>query len=985
VPPRRLDFDNWPELTRLLDEALELPADARARWLDELALRSSALETKLRALLAQSARVETGDFLDTLPKIGAHADAAADSTSAVSAGLLVGPYKLVRELGTGGMGVVWLAQRADGLIDRPVALKFPRGNWIHGGLRDRMARERNLLAALEHPGIARLYDVGVTDAGDPYLALEYVEGEPLDQYCATRQLGVRERLTLFLQVIDAVASAHAQLIIHRDLKPANILASEPGRVRLLDFGIGQLLDADASVDPELAGQVMTPDYASPEQIAGSALTVASDIYSLGVVLYELLTGTRPYSLKRDSQGHLDAAPLTYQPPPPSEVATPGTRAAQLRGDLDAIVLKAIARKPSVRYASAHGLAEDIRRYLADQPVVARQAGARYRFGKFLKRHKLGTAAASLAVVAIVTGAGVALWQAKIAREQAARAEATTRFVTTIFEGIDPSVAGAARQRTTLEVLDRARDRVAAELADQPTVQTRLRAVLAQSYLGLYEPERARQLLAQTLPQAQTLAQAGKESDNDTLTTLYLLTAQALIPLGRLDEAGEQLDQLFRRLGRRRPDANYVAGKVARSTIAYERTQYDAAKVAAQEALAAAKNTAGLDDSLLANAHGAMGRAEGMLRNAEQSVAHNRDAYEYALRAFGGDHDHPRVLEAEQDYAASLIDVDRMDEAIPHLQRSLAAAEATYGRDSLIAARYSVRLGLTQMERGELTTAIDLIDRGNRGELAFHLPPSPATAGRIRTLARANMAARHMATAAEQIDASIAVMKGFDAPSMMSVLEADQAFAHAAAGGNYGTSLTELERIIQAQDRGEPRYKTHLPDIYLGMLQLWRGQPQLAQAALARGVALARKQTRHSDLGEALVYLGLAQLDTNDNVGARRSLEEGLQELRSVQTTTTPAQAEALVGLGRVALGVRDPATALAALREAQQFWAAFDPAARGAAEAAFWRGEALIAANEQGEARRAFRDAAALLASSQIPADRALSVRARARLAAKTP
>src|SRR6185295_9751376 len=300
----RIDVDGWGTLSRLLDQALELPAPQVDSWLDSLAPEFDALKPQLKRMLSRHASVETGEFLNKLPKVDLQPEDATPPRTE-QPGDVIGPYRLERELGSGGMGVVWLAIRTDGLIKRPVALKLPHGAWKRAGLAERMAREREILASLAHPNIAHLYDAGVTAAGQPYLAIEYVEGTRVDVYCRERALGVRARLELFVQVAGAVAYAHGKLVVHRDLKPANILVSGDGQVRLLDFGLAKLLEDGVTRETrvtEMAGRALTPDYASPEQILGEPLTTASDVYSLGVVLYELLCEQRPYRLTRDSRG-----------------------------------------------------------------------------------------------------------------------------------------------------------------------------------------------------------------------------------------------------------------------------------------------------------------------------------------------------------------------------------------------------------------------------------------------------------------------------------------------------------------------------------------------------------------------------------------------------------------------------------------------------------------------------------------------------------
>src|SRR5688572_1556615 len=320
----RIDADTWAALNQLLDEALDQPADTREAWIEKLAPQFAGLKPRLRALLSRAEQFETDDALNTLPKLELEpGDLAQAPGREEQPGQEIGPYRLVRELGSGGMGVVWMAERTDGLINRPVALKLPHGAWKRAGLAERMAREREILATLTHPNIAHLYDAGVTADGQPFLAIEYVEGLRIDTYCRDRKLDLTSRLRLFAQAANAVAYAHGKLVVHRDLKPANILVSTEGQVRLLDFGIAKLLEEGQAKETrftEVSGRALTPDYASPEQILGEPLTVASDVYSLGVVMYELLAEQRPYKLQRDSRGALEDAILQAEPAPPSEVA-----------------------------------------------------------------------------------------------------------------------------------------------------------------------------------------------------------------------------------------------------------------------------------------------------------------------------------------------------------------------------------------------------------------------------------------------------------------------------------------------------------------------------------------------------------------------------------------------------------------------------------------------------------------------------------------
>src|SRR5882762_5483553 len=321
----KIDPESWPTLSRLLDEWLDLPEESRAAWLENLGPEYAGILPVLRKLALSQESVDDDRLLNTLPRMNPPADSGAARhtllPAAFASNALIGPYRLVRELGQGGMGVVWLAERADGEVKRPVALKLPIISLHNRALAERFARERDILAQLTHPHIARLYDAGVTDRGQPYLAIEYVEGEKITGYCEQRGLGLKPRLRLFLQVLRAVQYAHTNLIVHRDLKPANILVTNQGDVRLLDFGIAKLLTGGEANETELTrigGRALTPDYASPEQIAGNSITTGSDVYSLGVILYELLTGERPYKLKRDTPLSLEEAVLGGDPVRPSQ-------------------------------------------------------------------------------------------------------------------------------------------------------------------------------------------------------------------------------------------------------------------------------------------------------------------------------------------------------------------------------------------------------------------------------------------------------------------------------------------------------------------------------------------------------------------------------------------------------------------------------------------------------------------------------------------
>lgn len=485
---------DWPRLSGLLDEIMNLPPASREAFIGALTPPDDRLADTLRELLALQAKVETEDFMDDLPvfpgvtDLGAADAAGAAAGRAAGAGGLVegaevGPYRLLRAIGEGGMGAVWLAERADGTLKRKVALKLPRLAWAQD-LAVRMARERDILSALEHPNIARLYDAGIDAVGRPWLAIEYVEGRDLAAFCDVGRLDLRARVRLFLQVLDAVQYAHASLVIHRDIKPANILVTPRGEVRLLDFGIARLEEGAPEGGPDLTRtgvSAMTPRYASPEQVRGGRLAVASDIYSLGVVLHELLTGETPYVLRRESRAELEQAILDADLRVPSRLrataeaaaaraATPERIARELRGDLDAVLLRSLALEPSTRYASAAAFRDDLERWLEGRPVAALPPSRLHSLRKFVARNRLAVGATAAAALALVAVSVVAVVQAQ-------RSESTKDLILAVIRDADV-------KRDThpgMSVKDIVTAQLDERLVDQPALRNEILDQLSAGY------------------------------------------------------------------------------------------------------------------------------------------------------------------------------------------------------------------------------------------------------------------------------------------------------------------------------------------------------------------------------------------------------------------------------------------------------------------------------------------------------------------------
>ncbi|MFT3754831.1 MAG: tetratricopeptide repeat protein [Pseudoxanthomonas sp.] len=491
-----MDVDRWQRLSPLLDVLLELPADAREAQLQILRDEDPTLATDVEKLLALEE--QTTDFIAAPLLVPDRGD------GQLRAGTMMGPYRLENPLGEGGMGTVWLASRADGLYQRRVALKLLRPGLADPGLRQRFDREREILARLEHRHIARLLDAGIGAGDQPYLALEHVLGIPITDYCHGNELPLEARLKLFLQVCDAVSYAHANLVVHRDLKPSNILVTTTGEVRLLDFGIAKLLEpVDSSrTQGHTELRAFTLHYAAPEQIRGGAVTTMTDVYTLGVVLYELLTGAKPYRLRRLSDAEWEQAILAVEPLKPSVAVrrsgdTPTQPEARrlawrLRGDLDNIVLKALAKLPESRYASAEALASDLRRHLEGRPIRARAPSLGYRMGKYIRRQRWPLAIGGSVAALLLAALAISLHQTEQARREAQRAQAMQDFVIDLFDG-----AGSARQGALFDahrMLDAGERRGEGELASQPLARIELLDTIARLRISIGDYPQALELL-----------------------------------------------------------------------------------------------------------------------------------------------------------------------------------------------------------------------------------------------------------------------------------------------------------------------------------------------------------------------------------------------------------------------------------------------------------------------------------------------------------
>lgn len=594
----------WRLVSPHLDQLLELSLEERQRYLADLASEDPALAADLELLLGEERALRDEKYLEH--------DAQDLLAEARLVGQTFGAYALVRFLGAGGMGSVWLARRNDGHFEGMVAVKLLSAALLGAAGASRFRREGTILARLKHPHIAQLIDAGVSEAGQPYLVLEYVEGEPIDRWCDERALDVRSRVQLFLDVLAAVAHAHSNLVVHRDLKPSNVMVSKEGRVKLLDFGIAKLLEGDDAgnaeegAPPQLsqltqltreAGRAFTPAFAAPEQVTGESVTTATDVYALGALLYLLLAGRHPAGEAGASPADLLRAILETEPDRLSDGVHDQRLRRELRGDLEIIVAKALKKNPKERYASVTALAEDLRRYLAEEPILARPDSLAYRTRKFVRRQARSLAAAALAL--FVLAAVVVFYGTRLAgekdrvRREARKAAQVSGFLTDLLSHADPYVAGRG-EPTVRSLLDAGASRARNDLASQPELQREMLTLLGRIYerRGAYE---------QALPLLEQAVDLGRRT------------------LGPSRELAQSLNDLG----------------VARG----QRAELDAARAALEEALAMRRKVLGDEHPEVAVSHSELGRTlfdQGRLGAAE---AHFRSALAIRRKALGpADHE-----------------------------------------------------------------------------------------------------------------------------------------------------------------------------------------------------------------------------------------------------------------------------------------------------------------------------------------------------------
>lgn len=774
---RGLDTGQWHELGELFDRYSELPVVERGARLSALRARQPELAERLSAMLAADL---SGDGLldrsldEVAPELHAQLH---DTDGATCAGQAMGRYRLVSPLGSGGMGEVWLAERADGEYRQNVALKLLKRGMDTQAILRRFLQERSILARLTHPNIVRLLDGGMSLDDRPYYAMEHVDGQPVVQYAAAMHLGVRERVALVATIADAVSYAHAQLVVHRDLKPSNILVDAKGVPHLLDFGIAKLLEDTG--EATLTGtqmRVMSPAYAAPEQILGQPVGTATDVYSLGIVLFELLTGRLPHRRTSRDPAAM-AAELGAETERASQMlaksSTPGQgiygdadgrRLARLvSGDLDLIVARATHRDPARRYPTMAAFADDLRRWLDGRPIVARPDSARYRAATFVRRHRIGVTAATAAILALMLGLGMAVWQAGEARQQAARAERQAvraervkEFLISLFQQNDPANA-RGEVLTATRVMSLGADNLSTLARDDPQIAGELFVAIAEiqynlgdAEAGLTNVERGLALMTPVVgPADLRLAQAyylrGKlyaGTDHPADAETNLRRARSILEQNpdaspeRIDAVDEGLASVLRHTRNSVAAAALQREVVARS----ERRHGPGSLVVAERRVWLA---------LLLEDNGEYAEAEAAYRTAVPILEREKGLLD------------PSVCKAQATFAGLLDRLGKAEEAADYFERALAGLRQVFGEDSAIYGSTIFSRGIHRLGRRRHVDA----EADFRAAILAHGDAQPRDAGHDRRyLGQALMGQQRYAEAADEYQRAESLYRQADVPN-----------------------------------------------------------------------------------------------------------------------------------------------------------------------------------------------------------------------------
>jgi len=915
-----MDASRWERVQVLFEAAADLPPEEGERYLQEACGNDDALLEEVRALLYADHRVHSlldGLALDAVSL----ADALPSDAEQALEGRRVGPYRLVCRLGAGGMGVVYLAERADGQFEQQVALKLIKRGMDSEQIVGRFQAERQILARLKHPNIARLLDGGVSEEGQPYFAMEYVDGQPIDRYSGAAGLSVEARLALFLEVCRAVQYAHSQLIVHRDLKPSNILVTEEGQVKLLDFGIAKMLGGDAGegVQTRTGVRVLTPAYASPEQLRGEGVTTGSDVYALGVVLYELLTGRRPNG----------SAGSTEEPDKPSTVVSRGegttsvpSGAAErtrwrrrLEGDLDTICLKALCQEPERRYGSVEALMEDVGRHLSGLPVLARRDTVGYRVGKFVNRHRAWVGATGL-VLALVA-ALVSFYTVRLAQErdrariEAEKAAQVSAFLQSLFAVSNPSES-KGETVTARSLLDEGAQRVETELADQPEVAAKMMQVIGDVYLSLGLYGEAGDITQKALDHLQDLH--GDEHAEVAATQTIL----ARIRLEQGDQAvAESLHTRALAVRRRLFGAEHMEVAESLKELAYLRQaqgDYEAAIELNREVLAIRRKHLGEEDPLVATALNDLANALREHGEIEAAESLFREAIALQEKLLGDDH--PEVANTVNNLALLLQERGEHAAAEPLYRRVLAIDLKTLGPEHPYVAISKNNLAQALQGKGAYAAAESLFRESLALRRQLFGDEHPAVAESFNNLGVLLVEQRRYEEAEPLLREALAIQERLLGPQHPRVAISTNALAgirHRQGAYDEAEALYRRALELYAEAFPDGHLRISNPTFGLGSLLAEQGNCTAAEPLLRQALDLRRKGLRagHRDIAHAESVLGGCLVTLQQLEEAEALLLSSYADLRQERGDDAPVVRQAAARLVHLyeALGQPEKAAA----------------------------------------------------------------------------
>lgn len=914
-PRSKTSADRWRRLEVLFEAVVDLSASERKALLHRECGEDASMRREIEALLAAD-EVED-DFIEPLAEIVPRDDSA-DSEDLLREGSRLGPYEVERLLASGGMGKVYLARRVDQQYEKRVAVKVIKRGMDTDEVLRRFRHERQTLANLDHPHIARLFDGGVGPNGLPYLVMEFIEGVPIDEFCDRHSFSVRRRIQIFRQVCEAVDYAHRNLVVHRDLKPANILVNEDGAPKLLDFGISKVLQSSGEGEHSLLTQEgprpLTPDYGSPEQVRGDAVTIASDVYSIGIVLYELLTGFRPYRVTTSSSSEMEAIVCRKQPDPPSVAVVRGAglrtgsengdgsssapRAPrpfapgearrlrrQLAGDLDRIVMMALRKEPERRYPSVRELSEDLGRYLEGKPVIARQDSWSYRAGKFLGRHVALTVMAGVLLVTLIGGAVTVVWQGHLARVEAVKSRQIADFVRGMLASVRPELEGI--EVTVQEVLEEASLRIREDFADQPEIRASLLLTIGQSFESLGRYDRAEPLLRQALELQTDLS--GEEGLNSAILLNHL--GHVMISRGFYAEAGDFLER-----------ARRLTASARRGALVLER----------------ANSLEHLSSLRLEN---------GRLEESEKMI---KEALEIRTAEFGADD--LRTVQTRARWASVLLERGRFLEAKQTFEAALARVEEILGEDDPRVANELVDFGLLLYRLRGAEPAYPLLERAVaiRREKLGAEHPSLAQSLTAFGMALVGLGKKDEAEACFGEAISINEKRlGSDHPALANALN---------DLGLIKTSKREFEESVELHHRalrilegkfGRDHLQVAITLEHLGRLyQVWHfSYGEKAKDYYRQALEIRRRVLgdSHPNLESALLPLGALTFGYGEYDEAISYYEEAIELQRQTLPANHPRIAHSLFQLSMAHDQLGDQETRLRLLRECREIYLQSEP------------------------------------------------------------